>query len=85
MACSEEGAVDPTAARAIIGSSSYCPLFEVVRLFGVQEPELWLKRPETRYVKSDDLYIAYQVLGDGPFDLLFVLEDTRGRETLSGL
>ena len=28
--------------------------------------------PETRYVKSDDVYIAYQVVGDGPFDLLFV-------------
>ena len=28
--------------------------------------------PETHYVKSDDVHIAYQVLGDGPFDLLFV-------------
>lgn len=28
--------------------------------------------PETRYVKSDDVYVAYQVLGEGPFDLLFV-------------
>ena len=28
--------------------------------------------PATRYVKSDDVYIAYQVLGEGPFDLLFV-------------
>jgi class 3 adenylate cyclase len=28
--------------------------------------------PETRYVKSDDVYVAYQVVGDGPFDLLFV-------------
>lgn len=28
--------------------------------------------PETRYVKSDEVYVAYQVLGDGPFDLLFV-------------
>jgi len=28
--------------------------------------------PETHYVKSDDVYIAYQVLGDGPFDLVFV-------------
>jgi hypothetical protein len=28
--------------------------------------------PETHYVKSDDMYIAYQVLGDGPTDLLFV-------------
>jgi pimeloyl-ACP methyl ester carboxylesterase len=28
--------------------------------------------PETRYVKSDDVHIAYQVLGDGPLDVLFV-------------
>lgn len=28
--------------------------------------------PSTRYVKSDDVYIAYQVLGDGPLDLMFV-------------
>jgi pimeloyl-ACP methyl ester carboxylesterase len=28
--------------------------------------------PETRYVKSDDVHIAYQVLGKGPPDLLFV-------------
>jgi class 3 adenylate cyclase len=28
--------------------------------------------PETRYVKSDDVHVAYQVVGDGPFDLLFV-------------
>ncbi|MGH7263225.1 MAG: alpha/beta fold hydrolase, partial [Candidatus Rokuibacteriota bacterium] len=28
--------------------------------------------PVTRYVKSDDVHIAYQVVGDGPIDLLFV-------------
>ncbi len=28
--------------------------------------------PETRYAKSGDVNIAYQVLGDGPFDLVFV-------------
>ncbi|MEH2512809.1 class 3 adenylate cyclase [Nitrobacteraceae bacterium AZCC 1564] len=28
--------------------------------------------PATRYVKCDDVYIAYQVIGDGPFDLMFV-------------
>jgi pimeloyl-ACP methyl ester carboxylesterase len=28
--------------------------------------------PETRYTKSDDVHIAYQVLGDGPIDILFV-------------
>jgi len=28
--------------------------------------------PSTHYVKSDDVHIAYQVVGEGPFDLLFV-------------
>ena len=29
-------------------------------------------RPETRYARSGDIHIAYQVVGDGPFDLVFV-------------
>jgi pimeloyl-ACP methyl ester carboxylesterase len=29
-------------------------------------------RPETRYAKSGELNIAYQVAGDGPFDLVYV-------------
>jgi len=28
-------------------------------------------QPETRYARSGDVSIAYQVLGDGPFDLVF--------------
>jgi len=28
--------------------------------------------PETRYARSGELHIAYQVVGDGPMDLLFV-------------
>jgi hypothetical protein len=28
--------------------------------------------PETRYTRSGDVHIAYQVLGDGPPDLVFV-------------
>ena len=28
--------------------------------------------PETQYVRSGDVSIAYQVVGDGPFDLVFV-------------
>ena len=28
--------------------------------------------PEARYAKSGDTYIAYQVMGEGPFDLVFV-------------
>jgi len=28
--------------------------------------------PKTRYAKSGDVHIAYQVLGEGPFDLVFI-------------
>ena len=28
--------------------------------------------PETRYAKSGDVHIAYQVVGDGPFDLVHI-------------
>ena len=28
--------------------------------------------PETKYAKSGDVHIAYQVVGDGPVDLVFV-------------
>src|SRR5271166_4608059 len=28
--------------------------------------------PETRYARSGNLHIAYQVIGDGPVDLVFV-------------
>jgi pimeloyl-ACP methyl ester carboxylesterase len=31
-----------------------------------------VERAETRYVKSGDLHIAYQVSGDGPIDLVYV-------------
>ena len=30
------------------------------------------KLPETRYAQSGDVSIAYQVLGDGPIDLILV-------------
>ena len=28
--------------------------------------------PETRYARSGDIHVAYQVVGDGPVDLVFV-------------
>jgi class 3 adenylate cyclase len=31
-----------------------------------------VKLPETRYARSGDVNIAYQVVGDGPFDVVFV-------------
>ena len=42
------------------------------RLASVAGASAMTETPETHYVKSDDVHIAYQVLGDGPFDLLFV-------------
>jgi pimeloyl-ACP methyl ester carboxylesterase len=33
---------------------------------------MWAVGPETRYARSGDVHIAYQVVGDGPFDLVFV-------------
>jgi hypothetical protein len=50
--------------------------------------------PETRYAKSGDVHIAYQVMGSGPFDFLLVVgwishldighENPRKRARLSG-
>jgi class 3 adenylate cyclase/pimeloyl-ACP methyl ester carboxylesterase len=34
--------------------------------------ESLVETPETHYARSGDINIAYQVLGDGPFDLVFV-------------
>ena len=31
-----------------------------------------VQQPETRYAKSGDVSIAYQVTGDGPFDVVYV-------------
>ena len=31
-----------------------------------------METPETRYAKSGDVSIAYQVMGEGPFDVVFV-------------
>ncbi len=33
---------------------------------------LGVTRPQTRYALSGDVAIAYQVIGDGPFDVVFV-------------
>jgi class 3 adenylate cyclase len=47
-------------------------LVRAERLASIAGARVMAETPETHYVKSDDVHIAYQVLGDGPFDLLFV-------------
>ena len=43
---------------------------------GPASPSRWLTlrgvTPETRYAKSGEVHIAYQVVGDGPVDLVFI-------------
>jgi class 3 adenylate cyclase/predicted alpha/beta hydrolase len=43
-------------------------------LTGSVEPRepIVVDRPETRYARSGDVHIAYQVFGDGPIDLVFI-------------
>jgi class 3 adenylate cyclase/pimeloyl-ACP methyl ester carboxylesterase len=40
---------------------------------GGYPPSIWAATaPEIRYVKSEDGYVAYQVFGRGPFDIMFI-------------
>ena len=32
-----------------------------------------MQQPKTQYVRNGDVNIAYQVVGDGPLDLVFVM------------
>jgi class 3 adenylate cyclase len=35
-------------------------------------PEAPMEPPQTRYTRSGDLYIAHQILGEGPLDLVYI-------------
>lgn len=67
--------------RRALGHSPASPMVETVSRVGyrflpeVREaaPEGGFAAPETRYTRSGDVNIAYQVLGDGPVDLVFVM------------
>ena len=47
------------------------PLLNKFDRFHNARNNLLMRRPRTQYAKADDLHIAYQVFGDGPFDLLW--------------
>ncbi len=49
-------------------------LYENIRLGRAEAPLVkpLTTHPQTRYVQSSNVHIAYQVLGDGPVDLVFV-------------
>ncbi len=53
----------------------HSPRFHRGRAYAAREDgtrETTSVRPETLYARSGDVSIAYQVLGDGPFDLVYV-------------
>ena len=54
-----------------MGSSGGATQFISGYLWVRPEGEPMSSTPETRYAKSGDTYIAYQVMGEGPFDLVF--------------
>src|SRR5215471_19194505 len=66
-----------TAARARPRSLRSLPLsITLVRCIAssrrIRGESAMISLPETRYAKSGDTYIAYQVMGNGPFDLVLV-------------
>jgi len=69
----EAGAGRVTQAAALVGANE--KTVEIVSgSAGTDEfpPEL-MRVPETKYARSGDVNIAYQVIGDGPLDLVFVM------------
>jgi len=63
-------AVSARAQTATLGAPS-APGTATVSRFVL--PSTAVAVPETRYARSGDVNIAYQVVGDGPFDLVFVM------------
>jgi len=62
-----QGGTDAAAHAALLAASAATPS---ARLTRTAPP---LDVPETRYAQSGDVNIAYQVIGDGAFDLVFVM------------
>jgi DNA-binding winged helix-turn-helix (wHTH) protein/pimeloyl-ACP methyl ester carboxylesterase len=69
-----EAGAGKLAQAALIGAGQRAGESEVAGAPPADEfpPELMLV-PETKYAKSGDVNIAYQVLGNGPLDLVFVM------------
>jgi pimeloyl-ACP methyl ester carboxylesterase len=72
--------------RRALGHGPHNPFVETVsrvgyrfvapvdRVDGIDGPrELTFTPPETHYTRSEDVNLAYQVIGDGPIDLIFVM------------
>jgi hypothetical protein len=67
---------DPAAAPALVAGGHRRPTLanpsRVLRRKQLRGPRTTVKQPETRYAKGPEGNIAYQLLGDGPMDLVVV-------------
>ena len=51
----------------------FCPDEDYMSILVIRMGNYWaVGPPEIRYAKSGDVNIAYSVVGDGPFDVVFV-------------
>jgi hypothetical protein len=58
----------PQARLLVPGNATGCYHFVV----GVSREDAEVNIPETKYARSGNMHIAYQVIGEGHFDLLFL-------------
>src|SRR2546421_830144 len=76
--CLEDGtplvSLQPSAEdRTLVFSSTTAPtLWQPPRPAASSGAAAPIERPETRYAKSGDINIAYQVIGEGPIDIVYV-------------
>ena len=69
------GSVDrPGDRQSADGGGAWCPLLGSFQPLAHRSliPHTRGVTPETRYAKSGDVHIAYQVVGEGPLDLVFI-------------
>jgi pimeloyl-ACP methyl ester carboxylesterase/DNA-binding winged helix-turn-helix (wHTH) protein len=62
-----------TRARIVVERSDEDALTSGAHVIDVAPAELVQRPPETMYARSGDVNIAYQVIGDAPLDLVFVM------------
>lgn len=59
--------------KVVTSATADAPLVETPGVGGRIDRDAERPAPQTRYAQSGDVNIAYQVVGDGPIDLVFVM------------
>ena len=67
-----QGVRSPEYTNALLQCAAPLESVETCVVLPKHEPTRMRGLRETRYAKSGDIYVAYQVMGDGPIDLVLV-------------